>query len=86
MKELIQFAFDFFGYVIPGLFVIFSIVTVIKLIQGNDVVLWLSALVVSILFILTHRAVTCYHWAAYDINATIKSLDLNEKTKKIKAK
>jgi len=59
-------------------------VTVIKLIQGNDVVLWLSALVVSILllFILTHRAVTCYHWAAYDINATIKSLDLNEKTKK----
>jgi hypothetical protein len=63
---------------------IFSMVTVIKLIQGNDVIFWLSALVVSILlfFILTHRAVTYYHWAAYDINATIKSLDLNKKSNK----
>jgi hypothetical protein len=60
---------------------IFSIVTIIKLIEGYNSLFWLGAMVVSVLlfFILTHRAVTYYHWAAYDINATISGLGLEKK-------
>ena len=59
----------------------FSVVSIIKMASGADKLLWFGALVTGIIIflILTHRAVTYFHWAAYDINATISSLKLKEK-------
>jgi uncharacterized membrane protein YdbT with pleckstrin-like domain len=59
----------------------FAAVSIIKIASGADTLLWTGALLAGIIifFILTHRAVTYFHWAAYDINATISSLKLKEK-------
>ena len=59
----------------------FSVVSIIKMASGTDKLLWFGALVTGIIIflILTHRAVTYFHWAAYDINATISSLKLKDK-------
>lgn len=59
----------------------FCVVSIVKIVSGVDTLLWIGALLTGIIIflILTHRAVTYFHWAAYDINATISSLKLKEK-------
>ncbi|MBT8259307.1 MAG: hypothetical protein KJO49_12590 [Bacteroidia bacterium] len=48
---------------------------------GANSEFWILSFLMSfcLFLILTHRAVTYFHWAAYDINATICSLDLKDK-------
>lgn len=60
---------------------IFCIVALIKISLGGHILFWIGSFILSLalFFILTHRAVTYFHWAAYDINATINSLDLKDK-------
>ncbi len=62
---------------------VFCIVALIKVIGGHQVLFWISSFALSLVLflILTHRAVTYFHWAAYDINATISSLNLKDHTK-----
>lgn len=65
---------------------IFCIVSIVKMVlalmdgASTGVLIWFGALLMGILIflILTQRAVTYFHWAAYDINATIASLDLKD--------
>ncbi len=72
---------------------IFCTVAFIRLLEGVivpswigtirlDVLFWIGSFTISLslFFILTQRAVTYFHWAAYDINATITSLDLKDKS------
>ena len=60
---------------------IYCIIALIKVFEGENVLFWAGSIVLGLLLfiILTHRAVTYFHWAADDINATISSLDLKEK-------
>jgi len=57
---------------------VYSLVAIIRAFEGINVVFWIGTAVFSLLLflILTHRAVTYFHWAADDINATISSLNL----------
>ena len=52
--------------------------TTVSLLDGGHALFWIGSFILSLILfiILTHRAVTYFHWAAYDINATISSLDL----------
>ncbi|MBT8252827.1 MAG: hypothetical protein HKN00_03485 [Flavobacteriaceae bacterium] len=52
-------------------------------ILSGPALVWLIVSVwgIKLFVLLTYRAVTYFHWAAYDINATIKSLNLEEKAK-----
>jgi hypothetical protein len=61
---------------------IYCVVALVKTAQGNNIEFWAGTFVLGLVlfFILTHRAITYFHWAAYDINATISSLNLKEHT------
>jgi hypothetical protein len=58
------------------------LVSVIKIIQQQtDPVNWIVMALISLIlfFIFIQRAVTFYHWASHDLNATISSLNLDTK-------
>lgn len=60
---------------------VFTIVSFIKLFKSNYELFWLGAIVLGIItfLVLTHRAVTYSQWAKGDINASIESLNLENK-------
>ena len=60
---------------------VYTIVAIIKTTEaGSNIGFWIGTALFSLVlfFILTQRAVTFFHWAAYDINATISSMDLKD--------
>jgi len=61
---------------------VFTFVSLIKFIISKFVFFWLGAVLLGIFIflVLTHRAVTYSQWAKGDINASIESLNLDNKT------